>query len=146
MRKTSIASVSLVVALAAIACARSGSIPLVRAARSAPMACSADNGGITLPAGFCATVFADSLGAARHLDVASNGDVFLNTQPAGPAPQGVAPRPFVVALRDTDGDGVADMTQRFGEVGGTGIALHKGFLYVDNMTSIRRYPVASGQL
>jgi hypothetical protein len=33
-------------------------------------ACADDNGGITLPAGFCATVFADNVGHARHLVVA----------------------------------------------------------------------------
>ena len=33
------------------------------------------NGGITLPAGFSATVFADDLGPARHIAVNANGDV-----------------------------------------------------------------------
>ena len=37
--------------------------------------CDADNGGITLPAGFCAVVVADRLGAARHMAVTPNGDV-----------------------------------------------------------------------
>ena len=32
-------------------------------------ACVGDNGGITLPPGFCATVFADNLGHARHMAV-----------------------------------------------------------------------------
>jgi hypothetical protein len=38
-------------------------------------ACADDNGGITLPPGFCATVFADTIGHARHLVVAPNGVV-----------------------------------------------------------------------
>ena len=42
-------------------------------------ACGTDNGGITLPNGFCATVFADTIGHARHIVVASNGDVYVNT-------------------------------------------------------------------
>src|SRR5450759_2072255 len=41
--------------------------------------CVGDNGGITLPAGFCATVFADTIGHARHIAVNSNGDVYVNT-------------------------------------------------------------------
>ena len=41
--------------------------------------CADDNGGITLPAGFCATVFADNIGHARHLVVAPNGVVYVNT-------------------------------------------------------------------
>jgi len=32
-----------------------------------------------LPAGFCATVFADGIGHARHLVVAPNGVVYVNT-------------------------------------------------------------------
>jgi len=40
-------------------------------------ACVADNGGITLSPGFCATVFADRLGHARHLAVAPNGVVYV---------------------------------------------------------------------
>ena len=35
-----------------------------------PNGCDQDNGGLTLPAGFCAAVFADNLGRARHLTVA----------------------------------------------------------------------------
>ena len=42
-------------------------------------ACSDDNGGLTLPPNFCATVFADNLGHARHLVVAPNGVVYVNT-------------------------------------------------------------------
>src|SRR3989475_4301482 len=93
--------------------------------------CAADNGGITLPRGFCATVFADKIGHARHLVVAPNGVVYVNTwsgryygndkPPAGG---------FLLALQDTKGDGHADVTTRFGESaaggshGGTGIALY----------------------
>jgi hypothetical protein len=42
-------------------------------------ACPADNGGITLPRGFCATVFADNIGHARHLVVGPNGVVYVNS-------------------------------------------------------------------
>ena len=42
-------------------------------------ACAGDNGGITLPRGFCATVFADNIGHARHMAVGSNGVVYVNT-------------------------------------------------------------------
>lgn len=49
--------------------------------------------GLTLPAGFCATIFADSIGGARHLVVAPNGDVFVALQQArrGSAVEGVPP-------------------------------------------------------
>src|SRR5438309_176389 len=44
------------------------------------IACASDNGGITLPSGFCASIFADSIDGARHIAVAPNGDVFVQRQ------------------------------------------------------------------
>ena len=71
--------------------------------------CSGDNGGLTLPSGFCATIFADSVGHARHLVVAPNGDVYVNTWSGvyfggdkGP------PGGYLVMLRDTSGANVPD--------------------------------------
>src|SRR5579872_7483716 len=61
----------------AIAIAIFGSLSLCLTA--AP-SCDSGNGGITLPAGFCAEVVADGLGAARHLVVAPNGDVYVALQ------------------------------------------------------------------
>src|SRR5438477_12645910 len=40
--------------------------------------CSPDDGGLTLPPGFCASIFADTVGVARHLLVAPNGDVLVS--------------------------------------------------------------------
>src|ERR1700727_1948479 len=69
---------------------------------SAAPVCDTDNGGITLPQGFCALVVADGLGAARHLTVASNGDVYVALQSQGG--RGEAARGGgVVALHDADG-------------------------------------------
>jgi glucose/arabinose dehydrogenase len=109
-------------------------------------ACAGDNGGITLPPGFCATVFADNIGHARHLVVAPNGVVYVNTWSGRyygndtPPPGG-----FLVALQDNDGDGQADAAIRFGDTvakgahGGTGIALHNGGLYAEVNDRIVRY-------
>ena len=66
--------------------------------------CDPDNGGITLPAGFCALVVADGLGEARHLAVAPNGDVYVALM-RGRGGRGQAGPGGVVALRDGDGDG-----------------------------------------
>jgi len=100
-------------------------------------ACDPDNGGITLPAGFCAVVVADQVGAPRHLAVGPNGDLFvaLQSRPGG-----------VLALRDTTGDGKADVTERFGSEGGTGIALGKGVLYFSSTTTVYRYTMRAGSL
>ena len=49
--------------------------------------CDPDNGGITLPPGFCALVVADNLGAARHMTVAPNGDLYVALMTSGgPSP------------------------------------------------------------
>ena len=44
-------------------------------ASTAPADCAPGNGGLTLPPGFCATVYADHLGHARHLTAGSDGTV-----------------------------------------------------------------------
>ncbi|HVF41113.1 MAG TPA: PQQ-dependent sugar dehydrogenase [Gemmatimonadaceae bacterium] len=108
--------------------------------------CSQGQAGLTLPDGFCATIFADKLGAVRHMVVAPNGDLFVNMQRARRTSPLAAIAPSQVALRDTNGDGIADETRRFGEAGGTGIALFDGFLYADVGTAIVRYRVTPGQL
>src|SRR4051812_38828851 len=58
--------------------------PAAAQPRPAPPRCDADNGGITLPQGFCATVFADvTNGNPRHVAVAPNGDVFVALEGRG---------------------------------------------------------------
>src|SRR5208282_1343922 len=49
------------------------------AADAKSQACPNDDSGLKLPAGFCASVFADGIGHARHMVVASNGVVYVNT-------------------------------------------------------------------
>src|SRR5207237_7940984 len=109
-------------------------------------ACAEDNGGITLPAGFCATVFADNIGHARHLVVAPNGVVYVNTWSGRYYGNGTRPAGgFLVALHDTNGDGRADVTRRFGDSvqtgsgGGTGITLYRGALFAEIDDRIVRY-------
>lgn len=104
---------------------------------------------LKLPPGFTATVFADSLGGARHLVVTTNGTVFVNTwyspyDSARKAPPGG----YVVALRDTNQDGRADLIRRFGRTsesgskGGTGIALNRTALYVEADSEIVQYSLS----
>src|SRR5207253_8194857 len=95
--------------------------------------CADDNGGITLPAGFCATVFADNIGHARHLVVAPNGVVYVNTWSGRYYGNDTPPvGGFLVALQDTKDDGRADVIVRFGDSvktgrgGGAGMAPHPG--------------------
>ncbi len=109
------------------------------ASLSAAPVCDPGNGGLTLPQGFCALVVADGLGAARHIAVASNGDVYV-------ALQGDADKGGGVALRDTKGDGKFDMKEHFGEGSLTGIGIRNGYLYVAGMNSVLRYKLTPGQL
>src|SRR5262245_66131996 len=96
--------------------------------QSSSQRCPDDDSGLTLPDGFCATIFADGIGHARHMAAAPNGVLYVNTwsgeyygndkPPAGG---------FLVALKDSTGSGKADRIERFGETvesgagGGTGI-------------------------
>ncbi len=105
----------------------------------AALACDADNGGITLPEGFCATVFADEVGHARRLVVAPNGVVYVATR----ARLGDG----IVALQDEDGDGRADRQASFGPAGGGGLGLHGDWLYYGLNDRIVRYALpAKGEL
>ena len=115
-------------------------------------ACQGDNGGLTLSPGFCATIFADNLGHVRHLVVAPDGTLYANTWsgryfPNAPPPPGG----FLLALKDTRGEGRADVVQRFGvtvEAGGTGgsgIALYHDALFAEENGRILRIPSPRGR-
>src|SRR6476646_5833422 len=107
---------------------------------AAAPACDPDNGGITLPKGFCAFVAADGIGSARHLAVAPNGDVYVALQGRRAGGGGV------VALRDADGDGKFEVKETFGSGSATGIALRNGYLYLAHPTTIERFKMTPGQL
>ncbi|HQY06872.1 MAG TPA: PQQ-dependent sugar dehydrogenase, partial [Lacunisphaera sp.] len=92
-------------------------------------------GGLTLPPGFRALVVADKLKPLRQIAVAPNGDLYAKTRQDG-----------IYALRDTDGDGRADVTKEFGGGGGTGIALRGDWLYHSSNNAIYRYQLTPGEL
>ena len=112
--------------------------------------CPSTDSGLKLPAGFCATIFADNIGHARHLVVSPSGVVYVNTWTGDDAPsaQKIPEGGFLVALQDKTGSGKADTIERFGETvatggaGGTGIALYKGALYAEINDRIVRYSLA----
>jgi glucose/arabinose dehydrogenase/mono/diheme cytochrome c family protein len=124
-----------------------------KAAPATPGSCPAGNGGLKLPHGFCATVFADKIGHARHLVVAPNGVVYVNTW-SGRYYGNDKPHDggFLVALQDTTGSGHADVNMRFGDTvqtgsaGGTGIGLYNGSLYAEMNDRILRYALPAGSI
>src|ERR1700730_14043825 len=115
--------------------------------------CPDTDTGITLSPGFCASIFADNIGHARHLVVAPSGVVYANTWSgtyynSDPLPAGG----FLVALKDTQNTGKADVVKRFGEskaegaAGGTGIALYWGAIYAEVNDRIMRYALATKEI
>jgi glucose/arabinose dehydrogenase/mono/diheme cytochrome c family protein len=145
-RTTSCATMSLPVIGMLLLIPASSSAQEARNTAAPDSSCPGDNGGITLPTGFCATVFADQIGHARQMAVAPNGVVYVNTW-SGPYYRNDTPPAggFLLALQDTTGNGRADRIARFGpgtesgNAGGTGIALYNGALYAETNDRIVRY-------
>lgn len=115
--------------------------------------CPNDNSGLTLPPGFCATVFADNIGHARHMVLAPSGVLYVNTW-SGRYYGNDTPHAggFLVALQDKSGLGTADVIERFGETvesggrGGTGIGIYEDFVYAEINDRIVRYSLPTGSI
>lgn len=119
-------------------------VPFSARGQSPRIACDA---GLTVPAGFCAQVVAERLGALRHVVVAPNGDVLVNANPSrGGAESGAGSGAGggVILLRDTNRDGKADMVRKLGGSGGTGIAVGNGHLWATDRNNIVRFKYATG--
>ena len=114
---------------------------------------SCSHSGLTLPAGFCATVCADGIGHARHLVVGPTGVVYVNTW-SGDYYDFDKPHEggFLVALQDKTGAGKADVIERFGETvqtggaGGTGIGMYRGAIYAEINDRIVRYALPADSI
>jgi glucose/arabinose dehydrogenase len=114
--------------------------------------CDRGDGGITLPPGFCASVFADEVGVARHLVVTPTGDVYVALEDATRSSanstriRGASGRGGIAALRDTNADGRADISLRVGDASSSGIVLRSPWLYSSSVTSVLRYRLEPGSL
>ena len=136
-----------------ICCAAAAAMLCAAASTARAQSCPNNDSGLKLPSGFCATVFADGIGHARHIAVGSSGVVYVNTWSgeyygSGKPHEGG----FVVALQDKAGTGKADVVERFGETvqsggaGGTGIGIYNGSLYAEINDRIVRYALPPGGL
>ena len=121
----------LILAILAAACGRSKVQDLVP---------DKSNGGIILPEKFGAVVVVDTLGRGRHMAIASNGDIYLHLSKLTADGKGI------IALRDTSGDGRADIMKGFSGITGTGIELHNGYLYYADETHVFRSKMTEGEL
>ncbi len=108
--------------------------PSAAAAQRVP--CAPGDAGLTLPPGFCAVLVADSLGNPRHIVAAPNGDVLAATRSG-----------HLLVLRDTTGDGRADIVRRTAIARtGSGIALSGAWLYLASDETVVRFAWHAGQL
>lgn len=105
-----------------------------------------DRGGLFVPDGFEVKVVADSTGRARHITVSDNGDIYVKLISSDTKTGGN------LALRDTTGDGRADIMVNFGGVEarrtsyGSGMTIHNGYLYFSSATIVYRMKLTPGQL
>jgi len=99
-----------------------------------------NNGGITLPEKFGAVVVVDTAGRGRHMAIGSNGDIYLHLSRLALDGKGI------IALRDTSGDGRADIIKGYSSITGTGIELHNGYLYYADNTHVFRSRMTDGEL
>ena len=99
--------------------------------------------GIRVPPGFMATVFADIDGYGRHMAMRDDGTLYY----ALTVRLGRGSNMGVVALRDTDGDGAADIIERFAtEIPGTALQFHDGYLYFGSKTAVYRFAFEGDEL
>ncbi|MEX2232140.1 MAG: c-type cytochrome [Cyclobacteriaceae bacterium] len=116
-----------------------------KSATELPVA-DADNGGLFLPGGFDAFVVADSTGRARHIAVNDNGDIYVKLSSSDKKAGGI------IALRDTTNDGRADIIMNIPGMDerrtgyGTGMIIHKGYLYFSSATTLYRNKLTPGKL
>lgn len=90
-----------------------------------------------VPEGFEVVEFASGLATPRHIAVRANGDVYVTLR-TGQAKFRPTDEPGgIAALRDTNGDGVADVVRTFGTPDiDTGLALRDDELYYSTTTAI----------
>lgn len=103
------------------------------------------NGGLLLPEGFEAIAVTNRLeGQARHIAVNDNGDIYVKLK--RPDKKGGN-----AVLRDTDGDGRADVVKKFGKYKvhgnyGTGMRIHQGYLYFSSQIEVYRQKLTPGKM
>jgi glucose/arabinose dehydrogenase len=91
------------------------------------------DGAFVLPDGFCAELVAEEVGPARHVVVTATADVYVARWREGSRAGGV------LALRDTNADGRADIREEFGPEGGSGLALSGNSLFLGAWGKVYRW-------
>lgn len=113
---------SLLLPLAAV-----GGFLTLNSLKNAPKPADA---GLTLPAGFSASIIAETGASARHLVVTLQHDIYIHMA-------STRKTKGIVVLHEENG--VATVKTSFGDYGGTGIAIKNGYLYASSKNSVFRY-------
>ncbi|MGZ3836501.1 MAG: PQQ-dependent sugar dehydrogenase, partial [Mucilaginibacter sp.] len=96
---------------------------------------AADNAGLTLPAGFNASIIADNIGGVRHIAVTPQGEIYAKLR-------GLEKGKGILLLHENGGK--AEIKASFGNFGGTGIAIKNGYLYASSDVEVFRYKLNAG--
>ncbi|RXK62852.1 sorbosone dehydrogenase [Lacibacter luteus] len=94
--------------------------------------------GLRLPAGFSATVMADSVGKARHIIINKNGVIYVKLSK-------LLNGKGILRLQDSNSDGIIDNITGFGNYIGTGITIKNGYLYASSNAEVFRYKLDSNE-
>lgn len=95
---------------------------------------------LRVPAGFTVNVFADNLDRPRWLALTPSGDVLVTETQQN----------RIRLLRDTNGDGVADVRKTFATAENQvnipfGMTFTNGYFFLGNSSEVRRFPYTTGQ-
>src|SRR4028119_1703646 len=110
------------------------------ASKSANVVGIPQNATLNVPPGFQVNVYADNLQAPRWLALTPSGDVLVTETAAN----------RIRLLRDTDGDGVADVNKTFATAANGvdipfGMTFAAGSFFLGNTGSVRRFGYTKGQ-
>lgn len=99
-----------------------------------------NNPTLQVPEGFQVNVFAEGLDKPRWLALTPSGDVLVTETRQN----------RIRLLRDTNGDGIADVTKTFAQKQNGlnipfGMAFADGYFFLGNHNAVRRYPYQQGQ-
>lgn len=110
------------------------------ASKSPQVVAIPDNPTLRVPNGFVVNVFAENLNAPRWLALTPSGEVLVTETPAN----------RILLLRDTNGDGVADVRKSFATAENGlnipfGMAFAGNSFFVGNTNEVLRFPYQKGQ-
>lgn len=95
--------------------------------------CDPDDGGLSLPDGFCARIIADNLGFIRHFVVKDPTELYITQRNRRLNLGGL------LAVRDSDADGYMDVFEQLSREPGMGIGILGKHLYFSSETALYRY-------